>query len=121
VHALVSTTTTNNNTTTTSSSTTFDHAARMRLVTSRCAAAPAVHAGAYEPASDMVLILDVARFKYPAHWVSLPDLYKVRIMFLSFCLFLLRATVQPASARHALHACMHACLHACLSSQPRNN
>ncbi|KAK3583888.1 hypothetical protein CHS0354_033661 [Potamilus streckersoni] len=28
--------------------------------------------GGYHPEKDMVLILDVARFKYPPHWVSLP-------------------------------------------------
>lgn len=31
--------------------------------------------GAYHPASDRVLVLDVARFKYPPHWVPLPELY----------------------------------------------
>ncbi|KAF0695599.1 Aste57867_13639 [Aphanomyces stellatus] len=28
--------------------------------------------GGYNAASDMVLLMDVARFKYPPHWVSLP-------------------------------------------------
>ncbi|KAL3882219.1 hypothetical protein ACJMK2_028584 [Sinanodonta woodiana] len=28
--------------------------------------------GGYHPEKDMVLILDVARFKYPPHWISLP-------------------------------------------------
>jgi glutathione gamma-glutamylcysteinyltransferase len=32
--------------------------------------------GAYDPDSDSVLILDVARFKYPPHWVKLPLLFK---------------------------------------------
>jgi glutathione gamma-glutamylcysteinyltransferase len=32
--------------------------------------------GAYDSASDSVLILDTARFKYGAHWVSLPLLYE---------------------------------------------
>lgn len=32
--------------------------------------------GGYDPASDMVLILDQARFKYNAHWVPLTELYK---------------------------------------------
>ena len=32
-------------------------------------------AGAYDPTSDMVLIMDVARFKYPPHWVPLSLLY----------------------------------------------
>lgn len=32
--------------------------------------------GAYDPASDAVLILDTARFKHPPHWVSLPVLYE---------------------------------------------
>ncbi len=27
--------------------------------------------GGYHPEKDLVLILDVARFKYPPHWVSL--------------------------------------------------
>lgn len=31
--------------------------------------------GGYDPASDHVLVLDVARFKYPPHWVPLPALY----------------------------------------------
>ncbi|MDC0673991.1 phytochelatin synthase family protein [Nannocystis radixulma] len=31
--------------------------------------------GGYEPASDHVLVLDVARFKYPPHWIPLPALY----------------------------------------------
>ncbi|MCY0987535.1 hypothetical protein OV203_10400 [Nannocystis sp. ILAH1] len=31
--------------------------------------------GGYDPASDHVLVLDVARFKYPPHWVALPALY----------------------------------------------
>lgn len=30
---------------------------------------------AYDATSDSVLVLDVARFKYPPHWVSLPVLY----------------------------------------------
>lgn len=30
----------------------------------------------YNPSKDLVLILDVARFKYPPHWVSLPLLVK---------------------------------------------
>ena len=30
----------------------------------------------YNPIKDLVLILDVARFKYPPHWVSLPLLVK---------------------------------------------
>lgn len=32
--------------------------------------------GGYHPAQDLVLLLDVARFKYPPHWVFLPDLWK---------------------------------------------
>ena len=32
--------------------------------------------GAYHPSSDMVLILDVARFKYPPHWVPLSTLHQ---------------------------------------------
>ncbi len=31
--------------------------------------------GAYDAESDAVLILDTARFKYPAHWVALPRLF----------------------------------------------
>lgn len=31
--------------------------------------------GGYHPEQDLVLLLDVARFKYPPHWVSLPDLW----------------------------------------------
>lgn len=31
--------------------------------------------GAYDPASDHVLILDVARFKYPPHWIPLAALH----------------------------------------------
>ncbi|CAM9185317.1 unnamed protein product, partial [Ectocarpus fasciculatus] len=31
---------------------------------------------AYEATRDMVLICDVAQFKYPPHWVSLPDLVR---------------------------------------------
>lgn len=31
--------------------------------------------GGYDPTSDHVLVLDVARFKYPPHWVALPALY----------------------------------------------
>ncbi|MBD2183484.1 phytochelatin synthase family protein [Planktothrix sp. FACHB-1355] len=32
--------------------------------------------GGYHPKRDLVLILDVARFKYPPHWISLPLLWK---------------------------------------------
>ena len=32
--------------------------------------------GGYDAASDQVLLLDVARFKYPPHWVPLPVLYE---------------------------------------------
>ncbi|WAS96347.1 phytochelatin synthase family protein [Nannocystis punicea] len=31
--------------------------------------------GGYDPASDHALVLDVARFKYPPHWVAVPALY----------------------------------------------
>lgn len=31
--------------------------------------------GGYDPASDHALVLDVARFKYPPHWVPLPALH----------------------------------------------
>eukprot|EP00468_Gymnochlora_sp_CCMP2014_P008535 CAMPEP_0167747154 /NCGR_PEP_ID=MMETSP0110_2-20121227/4123_1 /TAXON_ID=629695 /ORGANISM="Gymnochlora sp., Strain CCMP2014" /LENGTH=398 /DNA_ID=CAMNT_0007632023 /DNA_START=461 /DNA_END=1657 /DNA_ORIENTATION=+ len=32
--------------------------------------------GGYDPVSDSVLLLDVARFKYPPHWVTIPVLFK---------------------------------------------
>ncbi|KAL6750431.1 Phytochelatin synthase-domain-containing protein [Haematococcus lacustris] len=32
--------------------------------------------GGYHAARDLVLILDVARFKYPPHWVSIPTLFE---------------------------------------------
>jgi hypothetical protein len=32
--------------------------------------------GGYHKEEDMVLLLDVARFKYPPHWVSIKDLHK---------------------------------------------
>lgn len=32
--------------------------------------------GGYHPARDLVLLLDVARFKYPPHWVSLTKLHE---------------------------------------------
>jgi len=32
--------------------------------------------GGYHPKRDLVLLLDVARFKYPPHWVSLPLLWQ---------------------------------------------
>lgn len=32
--------------------------------------------GGYNPYRDMVLILDVERFKYPPHWVYLPELWE---------------------------------------------
>lgn len=32
--------------------------------------------GGYNPEHDLVLILDVARFKYPPHWVSLSLLFE---------------------------------------------
>jgi glutathione gamma-glutamylcysteinyltransferase len=32
--------------------------------------------GAYAAAEDMALIMDVARFKYPPHWVPLPTLFQ---------------------------------------------
>jgi len=32
--------------------------------------------GGYHPEQDLVLILDVARFKYPPHWVKLPLLFQ---------------------------------------------
>ncbi len=31
---------------------------------------------AYDPRSDRVLILDVARYRYPAAWVAVPDLWR---------------------------------------------
>jgi glutathione gamma-glutamylcysteinyltransferase len=31
--------------------------------------------GAYHPERDMLLVLDVARFKYPPHWVPLPVMF----------------------------------------------
>jgi len=31
--------------------------------------------GGYHPGRDLVLILDVARFKYPPHWVTVSQLY----------------------------------------------
>eukprot|EP00965_Chrysotila_dentata_P129896 4293715-Pleurochrysis_carterae.AAC.1 len=31
--------------------------------------------GGYDAASEMVLILDVARFKYPPHWAPLHDVW----------------------------------------------
>jgi len=36
--------------------------------------------GGYHPEKDMVLILDVARFKYPPHWVRLPLLFDAMLM-----------------------------------------
>ena len=35
--------------------------------------------GGYHKPSDMVLIMDVARFKYPPHWVPLADLYQAML------------------------------------------
>ena len=32
--------------------------------------------GGYHAAHDLVLLLDVARFKYPPHWVPLPCLWQ---------------------------------------------
>jgi len=32
--------------------------------------------GGYHPGRDLVLILDVARFKYPPHWVTVSQLFK---------------------------------------------
>lgn len=32
--------------------------------------------GGYHPGRDLVLILDVARFKYPPHWVKVSQLFK---------------------------------------------
>lgn len=32
--------------------------------------------GGYEPARDLALVLDVARFKYDPHWVRVPDLWR---------------------------------------------
>jgi len=32
--------------------------------------------GAYNPKTDMVLVLDVARFKYPPHWIPVPLMFK---------------------------------------------
>jgi glutathione gamma-glutamylcysteinyltransferase len=32
--------------------------------------------GGYHAGQDMALILDVARFKYPPHWVPLPLLWE---------------------------------------------
>ena len=37
--------------------------------------------GGYHPGRDLVLIMDVARFKYPPHWVSLSLLYKAMKQF----------------------------------------
>lgn len=35
--------------------------------------------GGYHPDSDMVLIMDVARFKYPPHWLPVRDLFKAML------------------------------------------
>jgi len=35
--------------------------------------------GGYDPASDMVLVMDVARFKYPPHWVPLPTIFNAML------------------------------------------
>jgi len=35
--------------------------------------------GGYNPEEDMVLLLDVARFKYPSYWVSVEKLYEAMI------------------------------------------
>jgi len=32
--------------------------------------------GAYHPSEDLVLVLDVERYKYPPHWVPLSDMWK---------------------------------------------
>ena len=32
--------------------------------------------GGYHPQRDLVLIMDVARFKYPAHWVSVTTMWE---------------------------------------------
>jgi glutathione gamma-glutamylcysteinyltransferase len=32
--------------------------------------------GGYHPSKDLALIMDVARFKYPPHWVPVPLLYE---------------------------------------------
>jgi glutathione gamma-glutamylcysteinyltransferase len=36
--------------------------------------------GAYDPASDSVLIMDVARFKHPPHWVTVPTLFRAMLL-----------------------------------------
>ncbi|EFC46641.1 predicted protein, partial [Naegleria gruberi] len=36
--------------------------------------------GGYNPDEDMVLLLDVARFKYPSYWVSVEKLYEAMIL-----------------------------------------
>ena len=50
--------------------------------------------GGYHPTKDLVLIFDVARFKYPPHWVSVDLLWKAMQsldketgMFVNFCYF----------------------------------
>jgi glutathione gamma-glutamylcysteinyltransferase len=35
--------------------------------------------GGYHPESDSVLLLDVARFKYPPHWIRLQDLHRAML------------------------------------------
>jgi len=35
--------------------------------------------GGYEAEADRVLMLDVARFKYPAHWVNRDELFNALV------------------------------------------
>jgi len=35
--------------------------------------------GAYHETKDLVLLMDVARFKYPPHWISLPSLFSASL------------------------------------------
>lgn len=51
--------------------------------------------GGYHPGKDMALILDVARFKYPPHWIPLPLLWEAM------------DTIDEATGHHRGYALVH--------------
>ena len=62
---------------------------------------------AYDEEADMVLILDVARFKYPPYWVSVTDLFEAKVTA-DPCTDKSRGFFVVSTTDEPLHNCGHA-------------
>lgn len=74
--------------------------------------------GGYHAARDLVLILDVARFKYPPHWVPLPLLWRAmqqsdKVTGESRGYVVLTSRSQPSAALFSLVGSLPVLLEAC--------